>query len=306
VSAKKPGFEFVENPYGVKNAKPRKGLLLRGPWRNEFVHLVEHENVTALYLNTARGWIGDDCSFLGDLRNLEEINIVSGKISGLEAIEDLPHLEEISINGATDSKINFSRLTGLQKCFLHWWPGAQDVFRCESLRSLSLNSVKSFPLNWAGRLEHLVSLSIANSNLTELSELVSLKRLERLELVNCKKIENFLPIASLRDLTWLDITGTKLLRTLDGLVDLTSLQVLLLVDDGSIASLRPLVNLKSLRALSFVGTTSIEDGELGVLGELPCLSILGFAPRQHYTHVLKKPWSWSNFDTPDNLLLPRS
>jgi hypothetical protein len=64
--------------------------------------------------------------------------------------------------------------------------------------------------------------------------------------------------------------------------------------------------LQRLRAVAFPGArTTVADGDLGPLTELPELAMLMFGARKHYSHRLVKPWNWQNFHVPDRLLEKR-
>jgi len=144
-------------------------------------------------------------------------------------------------------------------------------------------------------------------NMRSLEPPAALKKLEKLELIDCRNFEDLSAVESLPNLRWLAIDGSKKVRSLGPVGKLETLQVLDLSNVGRIPSLAFVASLKKLRALAFAGTnTSIEDGDLSILGSLPDLSMLMFAPRKHYSHRLLKPWDWSDFYQPGKLLEPRT
>jgi len=65
---------------------------------------------------------------------------------------------------------------------------------------------------------------------------------------------------------------------------LTKLKKIVLMDCGKLKSLTPLKNCSLLESLNFAGDTSIDDGELGSLIELPELSSMFFSDKRHYSH----------------------
>jgi len=289
------------NPYGRKDGG-RRGLMLRGPWDASCARVIKQERLTAIYLNSAKGWIEHDVGFLREVPEIEEVGIIAPSVSGLEALECLKRLKELEITCSTQSVVDFTQLPVLDRIYVYWWPGAASLFRCSSLTRVHLDKVTKFPQRWAAQWGGLRELTLANCALTEISEVSALPLLEKLELLNLKRITDYSPIAQLGSLRWLAIRGCKSLLTLDIVRSLHALEVLLIEDAGNIESLEPLRSLTNLQAVSFVGTTTIVDGDLGVLDTLPRLSMLGFGPRRHYTHKLVKPWAWSNFGKPDKLL----
>ena len=79
-----------------------------------------------------------------------------------------------------------------------------------------------------------------------------------------------------------------------------------LTDCGELDSLAPLSGLRSLKALAFAGAkTTLRDGDLRPLLDLPKLSMVMFGARRHYSHKIVKRWSWDNLEQPDRLLAPK-
>jgi len=63
--------EVVVNPYGRKDGG-RRGLMLRGPWDASCARVIKQERLTAIYLNSAKGWIEHDVGFLREVPEIEE------------------------------------------------------------------------------------------------------------------------------------------------------------------------------------------------------------------------------------------
>ena len=129
------------------------------------------------------------------------------------------------------------------------------------------------------------------------------RQVRELLLLYCRKLTEIDGLDRFERLKWLVIDGSKAIQDFRVVSALPDLEVLNLSGSGKIKSLAFLRPLKKLRAFCFAGsTTSVEDGELSPLEDLPELSMLMFGPRKHYTHRLVKGWSWSHFSTPDQLL----
>lgn len=295
--------ENVVNPYRSKTSKNLKGLMIGGPWVDGIREYIEKNDIKALYLNYARGWSGSDLSFLADLPDIEELNIIAGAVENLAAVELMESLTHLSISAHVRETIDLSKLKKLEKLFLHWWKGAASVFECTTVKNLYIDEVKLKDLAALGNLNELRALTVGNSPFEKLAFVTDLKRLTKLALLNCRKVSDHSPISSLNQLRWLEIRGTKELTSLDIVRSLPQLEVLLIESNSEIASLEPLTNCKKLKAFSFYGSKmNIEDSNLEVLTTLPQLSMLGFRDRRTYSHRLIKPWNWSNFDSPDVLL----
>lgn len=298
-------FEFVINPYGIANSCNRKGFLLRGEWQDNYIEHINDNNIRAIYLNSAKGWKDFDCSFLANIKGIEELHISAPSVTNLEAIESMSSLVDLSITCSTKSVINFNKLELLEKCYLYWWNGALSIFESTSLIDLHLDSINKFPLDWGINLVNLRSVTIANSKLDNLNALSYITQLSKLQLFFCKNIIDFKPIERLKMLNWLAISNYKNIGEVDFVAPLKELKVLLLTDCGRIKTLKPLMQLSELTALSLIGSTHVEDGDLSFLLNLHKLSMLGFVPRKNYSHNLIKPWDWENYDNPDKLLMER-
>lgn len=298
--------ETVVNPYKSRASKNVAGLMIGGPWVESIREYISRNDIKALYLNYARGFVGSDLSFLANLSKIEELGIVAGEVENLSAIESMEALTHLSISAHTRESIELSKLGSLENLFLHWWKGANSVFECTTVKNLYLDEVKLKDLSALGNLSKIHTLTIGNSPVKNLSFLPGLDHLTKLALLNCRKVADFSPISSLRRLDWLEIRGTKELTSLEFVRCLTKLEVLLIESNSEIASLEPLIDCQDLKAFSFRGTKmNVSDGDLGVLTTLPKLSMLGFQDRKRYSHRLIKPWNWKDFDHPSVLLEPR-
>ena len=297
---------IVTNPYRTPDSKCRKGLIVKGDWDVSIEAFIHENNIKALYLNSAKGWTGSDYSFLGRLNAIEELNIISSLGGELNAIEGMESLEELSVAMDTNSRIEFKRLSRLRKCFLDWWRNAETIFEHDKLEDLHLYGANLPSFDPIRKMQGLRFLNLSKANINNIEPITTtLPCLHRLELVDCKKISSFSSLALLAELRWLRIEGVRDLGPIDFVSPLGKLEVLQLCGVGEIPTLQPLEHLLELRAFAFPDNTTIADGDLTVLTQLPGLSMLMFAPKRHYSHKLMRPWSWENLHKPCSLLLKK-
>lgn len=294
--------DYVINPYDTSDSKNRPGVLVNGPWQDSITKYIRDNNIKALYINSSKGWRGDDFSFLKALDTIEELDIICSSATNLNAIEKMSSLVELSITTTTKDRVDFSQLLNLKKCYLYWWTGAQSIFYCSSLEELYLDKLKLKDYSKLSSLKNLKALTIANSTIDQADWLTSLTNLISLSFLNCRKFNDFAYIAQSTQLNKLVFDGCKLVDDLNFAASLTELEVLITADCGEIDSIRALEHLQKLKAYSFSGNTNIQNGDLSVLTELPELAMLMFQSRRHYSHKLIKKWDWSNFNQPDVLL----
>lgn len=293
---------FVRNPYNEKSPSGRDGAMVRGKWRNEYANALRNRGVTALYLNVSYGWEQTSYDFLEELPFLEELSIIAGKSTNLTSISTLARLQKLSLTLSTKERVNFDKLHCLTDAYIYFWHGAKSILKCSTLQNLHLDEAQSLEPGFLDSLSGLDRLVVSNSNLADVSEIIGLKKLKNLELVNCKKVVDFDPLRSL-DLSWLSVKGCSQVKSLCFAKDMKSLGYINFSDVGNVSSLEPLREDLGLQAIAFAGSTNILDGDLSVLVDLPKLAMVMFALRSHYTHKLVKRWNWDNFDHPDTLLI---
>ena len=278
-------------------------MLIKGPWHDSFSQYILDSNIKALYLNFAHKWSCDDYSFLRNLKSIERLGILDAPSTGLEAIEEMESLVDLSISTYHKSKIDFTKLPKLKYCSLDWYKGTESILDVASLTHLYIDEFKTKDFSKLANLKSLEFLAIKNSNIEDIGCLSGLINLKKLELINCKKLTDFMPITQLKNLEWLSIDGTKEVGNIEFVRNMTSLKILDVSDTNNISTIEPLKDLIGLKAVAFVGNkTTIVDGDLSYLTKLPNLALLWLAPRKHYSHKLIKQAHWDNFDKPDTLL----
>jgi Leucine-rich repeat (LRR) protein len=307
-------FEILEDIAGDEVANNRYQRALRGKkclkpktaWKDSFKSYIVENNVKSLYFNYTFGWDGVDFSFLSTLDMIEQLSIVNVPSYGLEAIEEMKALVDLSLSTYSKSKVDFTRLPKLKYCALDWHTGLESILEAKELVYLFIDEFKTKDFSKLANLTNLEVLTIRNSNIEDISCLSGSVNLKKLELVNCKKLTDFTPLTQLKNLEWLSIDGTKEVSNIEFVRNMTSLKILDVSDTNNIASIEPLKDLTGLKAVAFCGNkTTIVDGDLSYLTKLPNLALLWLAPRKHYSHKLIKQAHWDNFDKPDMLLAPK-
>ena len=273
------------NPYNSNKSNKRKGIIVLDSW-NESIHkFIKDNNIEALYINYAKGWDSNDYSFLSKLKEIKELNIISGG-GDLSCISEMTNLEELSISYSHDGVIDFSKLEKLETCFLGYSKKIDSLFKAQSLKHLSLDEFKFKDYQKISELINLKHLTISNSNIDSIEFLNNLY-LESLELVNCRKLLSFEQISTQKELINLIIDGCSKLYNLDFLKNLQNLEWLSLSFNKNLESINSLKELYKLRTLTFM-QTSIEDGDLKVLTTLENLLMLRFNNKKHYNLKLNQ------------------
>jgi hypothetical protein len=113
--------------------------------------------------------------------------------------------------------------------------------------------------------------------------LAALSNLTRLTLCN-GRLQDVNDVAFLQRLVWFEVHGTKV-SSLAFSSSLAVLQKLEIEDGGTLASLRPLSKHPSISTVILAGSTSVADGDLDVLWEMPALSGVALTHKSHYNRM---------------------
>jgi len=309
----KAPVESVRNPYGSsRNPFDRDpldelpGLMATGRFSEKLLAQLLKLRPAALYLNAARGWRCDDYAFLGELPGLELLSIVAAPLEGPLPVAAIAGLRSLHLDRALPQAVDLASLHALRSCRLTWSAAAASLFDCHDLERLSLAGLKTKRFDRLSWLTALEALSLRGSNIAMLEDLAGLDRLAHLELKICRSLAGLDGVETLAGLRSLTLNEGHKVHDLRPLAALEKLEVLNLTDCGELDSLAPLAGLRNLKAVAFAGEkTTLRDGDLSPLLELPKLSMVMFGARRHYSHKIVKPWNWDNFDSPDRLLAPK-
>lgn len=252
-------------------------MILRGPWREEYLAIVEQAGVVELEANTGRLWVGQDLSFLRELRQLVAITLLERGIPHLDLtpLGELTSLIELRLMVATSSPIDYSQFPHLRRCFLEWKPGVVNLFTCAGLTHLGLDHPPAKLLVELGNLPLLQELSLFTCPVRSLDSLGSLNHLRSLRLANLRKLEGNDFLAQLGTLRWLQVQQCTGFNDLSPLAHLRDLEELFLESVGKVNSLRPLFGLKRLRKFHLYGRSTLLDDDLSLEEVMPQLEQYG-------------------------------
>ncbi len=158
----------VADVSGIEECKRLKRLRLRcGDSYTGLENLAELSELQSLFIDSA---ILEECGFLRELTQLEELSIDTGEEAELVLLESLPHLK----------RVNF-----LDQEYIH----PEEIFRLQGVEELTIAVKEKECLEELAAIESLrrldLHLAVKEYGVpTDVSALGRLKRLERLELDN--------------------------------------------------------------------------------------------------------------------------
>lgn len=305
-------FEGIQSIEDLDDAGPKETVIRAWFWSRELEEAISRTGTKRLYIWS--GWpITDSLAFLAKFDDqLMHLAVLPDKVTDLSAVSELHNLISLRLRCAIDD-FDFARLDSLRTCSIEWenvdkarrraWADAiPAISRCPKLQTLGLSSVPLDDLRPLGEIESLRVLHISDAPLRALCgverlKLVSklainaalLESLEGIESLNVQELLlSYLPrLRSVRDasnvraLRVLWFLSCKKIADLDEL-ESPSLEVFEMEACGqipSIAFLRRLPNLRTLR----LRHTSVADGALSIVNELPILKVVEFVPyKKHY------------------------
>lgn len=260
-------------------------LVVTDEWSAEARDAILDGRADGLVLNYARGFRGADIAFIEGLP-LRRLQVLVWTLDDLGPIHTLGDtLVMLDVSAAPGTVIDLAAFPRLEGLGADWEQVRRSIDAIDTISDLYLGhyrapdltplsrfrglrrlSMKDYPsvrsLHGVGELKELRDLGIYLARLlVDITELSALDGgpLTRLELPSCSKIADLEPMSGLKTIEHLDLGDCR-----------------------EIASVKPLSGFDALSWLDLYGTTTIADGDLRPLMELPALRRLGLANRRHY------------------------
>ncbi|XP_070681922.1 protein SUPPRESSOR OF npr1-1, CONSTITUTIVE 1-like, partial [Malus domestica] len=184
-------------------------------------------------------------SSISNLTGLNHLVLVDGK-----ELKSLPS----SIRMKSLNTLNLSGCSSLEM-----FPEISEVMEKLSWLNLSGSKIKELPssINNLTGLNHLVLVDC--KELKSLPSSICMKSLNTLNLSGCLSLEIFPEISEvMEELSWLDLSRSKIKELPSSINNLTGLNHLVLVDGKELNSLPSSIRMKSLNTLNLSGCSSLE------------------------------------------------
>lgn len=201
-------YEIHEHEHGLG-----KVLLLKQAWEPRFGEILERNGITAVRFS-ALGSIKDlDLSILAEMPFLRGLEIYDWDVTDARIVEELPNLEVLGLQIKRTKPIDFSKLPQLRVALLTWSKGFEGVFSAPGLEYLNVSNFPLEDLRSLSALQSLRRLSLTSRKLQSLSGIADLKRLEDLDLYDCRVLEDDDGLDRLPKLKRLEIEACNKLKT---------------------------------------------------------------------------------------------
>lgn len=285
---------ITENPYNKKELNGL-GMIIYSEWDYSFRMVMQTENIVHLFLNYSLGWKCSNYAFLESIPLINTLDIIDIHSNGIRSVEKQYDLITLSLNVPNCYNVNFNVFRNLKNVFYYGNRYNESLFLCKSIENLYIDNLKIGSKQYIANLTNLRVLSIANSDLEDLSFLKYTKFLNSLTIINCKKILSFNSISELNGLVKLDIRGIKNLHDINFISNLQDLEIIIIETDY-LDSIHPLINLTNIKAFALLGKNFvIEDKDLSPIEHLKKLSMLNIPNKKCYSARINNYWNWNDF-----------
>jgi hypothetical protein len=228
----------------------------------------------------------DHVNFLNECPDIEIVSLGGEDLEDVTGLYHLKNLKSLSINETRPSlEIDFEKIPSLEVFYGKLPPKAKGIEALGNLKEMRLWGYKPKLKNLErfSTLKNLKSLELIQSNITSLKGVEGLESIEMLGLYYLRSFNDLKDIKYLsKSLRVLEIENSKKIEDFIPIAEVKELEKLSMLDCGEIASIGFVNQLPGLRMLAFWGTTVL-DGDLN-----PCESIehVYFTQKKHYTHRL--------------------
>jgi Leucine-rich repeat (LRR) protein len=235
-----------------------------------------------LVVNTALGFEGDNLDFLREVGpRLVSLEVI-GSFSSDVAIENCVNLEELNLNTDCRHKLDWQTLPVLRYLFVYSERINPTFETLGHLLSAHVYGAGDAELCLIAELRNLQKLTLSSCKASSLPEELEGDGLAALAIRRGTRMGNFSAISRFVNLESLTIVQCSRLTEIDFVTSLRRLRSLNISENGKIRSLQPIMNCRDLETLYFYGSTTVEDGDLSVLAQLPHLTRAHFQPKRHY------------------------
>ncbi len=232
-------------------------------------------------------WISGiaDLSFLQEFPDLRYLEVVDQKRVDPRQLECLYNLRGLRIESPRTG-IDFSWFPELEVFVGDWHADNRNFACCQELRTMRIWHFKprAPDLSDLGDVARLEKLEITKTNITSLVGIEALEDLRYLQIAYAPKLTSLDSVAAtdcgIREIT---LESVKNIASYGSLASLPYLRRLKLFKCAPMPDLNWTRGMNRLDLFSFVETT-VEDGDLSPLLDLPMLRYVGTMDKKHYNY----------------------
>lgn len=289
----------------INNSSGESFWLLDGLDIDKAVEFINESGVKNVSLNLASECVLTSVDFLLSIKGIESLAIECNKTIDVNALSELVELKEISLCKNVRADFNLGQLQNLESISV-------ELGRWNSLPSVSMPSVKRLLVEYCkdvdlGFLKNFPNVRDFTTrqapNLRELAGIEHCIHLERLTVGYCQNLTSISAIECLNRVNYLELFNLKRLENIESIFNVPSLKSLIIDKILKIDSLKEMVKLSNLEMVSLL-YTEVLDGNFEFICAMPKLQHCYIKPnKSHYQPSAKYLYNYFKGSAGNRILI---
>ena len=222
------------------------------------------------------------------LKNIRALNLNSYSYKDLSHLSCFKELEYLKLHGNVDKEIPFDTLPLLWCIYLYYnKKNCKLIFQCKDLEYIFIDNYSESSSNDFLAFEKARRIGLVKCKLTEFNALQNMPQLEHIGIGYNSKMESISWLRDSKSLTSVAFQNCKKIKDWDILGSLTMMERLIIENCGELPSVAFLLHLSNLKEIRIIGSTSVKDGKLKDIMNLPHLKSFFIPVRKEYDITLQ-------------------
>jgi len=255
-------------------------LHIYGAWNDAYLDAIRDNNIVGIELwPTSASGSQESFDFLYKIPNIVYFESHLLRPLDYKELYSLKNLIHIGFQRSLSKYFDFTKFRNLQSVSVSWTQTCESLFQCNKLRCLFISEYRKSEIHQLTKLKSLEALALKDCSLTDLSFLIDIKNIKKLEL-GAPKLDQLNVISHCDKLKLLKLIEYKGNSSLSFLADLRNINYLYILSGRKVDDVKFIQKMNNLRLFNF--KLNILDGDLSSLGKLKHLSECRFQDRKHY------------------------
>lgn len=206
----------------------------------------------------------------------------------LQELSDLIKLEYLDLTGKSLMPIPFELLKSLWCIYLNYdKKTCQSIFECENLEYIFIDNYSdSSSINFT-KFKKAKMIGLIKSKIIEFDAIQDTTQLEHIGIGYNLKLETLKWLKRNNSLTSVAFQNCKNIKDWEYIAEVSNIEKVYIENCGELKSLQFLRHLPNLKEIRIIGTTSVKDGKVKDLMNLPKLKFLFIPVKKEYDITLQ-------------------
>ena len=222
------------------------------------------------------------------LKNIRALNLNSYSYKDLSHLSCFRKLEYLKIYGKVDKEIPFESLPLLWCIYLNYKrKNCKPIFQCKNLEYIFIDNYSETSSNAFLAFEKARRIGLVKNKLIEFNALQNMPQLEHIGVGNNSNMESISWLRDNKSLTSVAFQNCKKIKDWEILGTLTKMERLIIENCGELPSVAFLLHLSNLKEIRIIGSTSVKDGKVKEIMNLPHLKSFFIPVKKEYDITLQ-------------------